>query len=95
MDQTFHVPWDKESHIEHFCTRPKYNVIECKTHEPLKGWNLRTRMFFNENGMIDEKTNLNKLVSTNKTYVRVKEDESEDIEEDEQGLIGTKMSIVK
>ena len=37
MDQTFHVPWDKESHIEHFCTRPKYNVIECKTHEPLKG----------------------------------------------------------
>ena len=64
MDQKFHVPWDRESHIEHFCMRPSYNIIECTTHEPLKNWNLRTRMIFQVNGMIDEKTNMNKNVTT-------------------------------
>ena len=32
--------------------------------------------------MIDEKTNLDKGLSTNKTYVRVKNDDSENIEDE-------------
>ena len=82
MDKEFHVPFDRDSHIKHHCTRPQYNVIECTTHEPRKNWNLRTRMIFTPNGMIDEKTNLKENVSTNKTYVRVKDDQNEDISEE-------------
>jgi hypothetical protein len=86
MDQAFHVPWQKGGLIEHFCTKAALNIIQCTTFEPVKQWNLRTRMIFTESGLIDEKTNVNKNVATNKTYVRVKEDNSENIEEEEAGL---------
>ena len=39
-------------------------------------------MIFTPNGMIDEKTNLKENVSTNKTYVRVKDDQNEDTSEE-------------
>ena len=86
MDQAFHVPWDKTSKVEHFCSRPQVNVIVCSTFEPIKGWNLKTRMIFTSHGLIDEKTNLNKNVATNKTYIRVKNDQNEDIEQDQDGI---------
>ncbi len=59
----------------------------CTTKEETKGWNLKTRMIFSDAGLIDEKTNLNAMISTNKTYVRLKEDGTEHIAEDEAGLI--------
>ena len=86
MNQKFHVPWDKDSHIEHFCSRPISNVIQCTTHEPIKGWNLKTRMIFGANKMVDEKTNLDKNISTNKTYVKLKDDQQENTSEDINGL---------
>jgi len=51
----------------------------------MKNWNLRTRMIFSDLGLIDEKTNLDHLplpLSTNKTYVRVKDDGHENIEDE-------------
>ena len=82
MDQAFHVPWERNNSIRHFCTRPAYPVIQCTTNEPTKGWNLKTRMIFTGSGLIDEKTNLNKNLSTNKTYIRLRNDDDEDIDEE-------------
>ena len=69
------------------CSRPDPNIIICTTKEPIKGWDLQTRMIFSDVGLVDEKTNLNAMISTNKTYVRLKEDGHEDIDEDEAGLL--------
>jgi len=85
MDEAFHIPWENGKSISHFCKRPQYAVIECTTKEPMKNWNLRTRMIFSDLGLIDEKTNLDHLplpLSTNKTYVRVKDDGHENIEDE-------------
>ena len=50
MDEAFHIPWENGKSISHFCKRPVRTVIECTTKEPLKNWNLRTRMIFSESG---------------------------------------------
>ena len=86
MNEEFHVPWDKSSQIRHYCTLPSYNEIDCTTSAPTKGWNLRTRMIFTPQGLIDEKTNLDKNISTNKTYTRLKSDMNESVDEDENGI---------
>ena len=86
MDQPFHIPWENGKHISHFCKRPLYHVIECTTKEPMKNWNLRTRMIFSDLGLIDEKTNLDQNVSTNKTYIRLKDDSSENIDDEEDNI---------
>ena len=39
-------------------------------------------MIFTGSGLIDEKTNLNKNLSTNKTYIRLRNDDDEDIDEE-------------
>jgi hypothetical protein len=88
MDQAFHDPGDTGGLMEHFCTKNAPNIIQCTeigtTFEPVaKHRNICKRMIFTEGGLIDEKTNVNKNVATNKTYVRVKEDNSENIEEEE------------
>ena len=44
-------------------------------------------MIFTVDGLIDEKTNLSKQVSTNKTYIRLKEDNREHVKQDLQGLL--------
>ena len=86
MNEEFHVPWDRSSQIRHFCTLPAYNEIDCTTTAPTKGWNLRTRMIFTSQGLIDEKTNLDKNIATNKTYTRLKDDQNETIDDDENGI---------
>ena len=86
MNEEFHVPWDRSSEIRHYCTLPAYNEIDCTTHAQTKGWNLRTRMIFTAQGLIDEKTNLDKNIATNKTYTRLKNDQNEDTTEDENGI---------
>ena len=50
MDEAFHIPWENGKSISHFCKRPQYAVIECTTKEPMKNWNLRTRMIFSDLG---------------------------------------------
>lgn len=61
-----------------------YPVIECMTNEPIRGWKLRSRMIFTASGMIDEKTNFNRNLSTNKTYVRI---DADSIAREEHGLL--------
>ena len=56
MDEAFHIPWENGKSISHFCKRPVRTVIECTTKEPLKNWNLRTRMIFSESGYSLSKT---------------------------------------
>ena len=43
-------------------------------------------MIFGANKMVDEKTNLDKNISTNKTYVKLKDDQQENTSEDINGL---------
>ena len=43
-------------------------------------------MIFGANKMVDEKTNLDKNISTNKTYVKLKDDQQENTSEDIIGL---------
>lgn len=50
-------------------------------------WNLKTRLIFTSSGLIDEKTNVNKNLSTNKTYLRLKEDNREHIQDEQNGII--------
>ena len=69
-----------------FFALPTYNEIDCTTTAPTKGWNLRTRMIFTSQGLIDEKTNLDKNIATNKTYTRLKDDQNETIDDDENGI---------
>lgn len=79
----------QEGSISHICTRPEQHIITCTTTNELKNWKIKTRLIFSIGGLIDEKFNVNKNVATNKTYVRVKEDNNEDIAEDIHGLTET------
>jgi len=62
-------------------------VIECKSQ--VQGLNIRSTMTFSMHGLVVEKTNLRKNVSTKKTFVRLKNDAKENIEDDMNGLLDT------
>ena len=65
MDQAFHVSWERNGSVKHFCTRPIYAEIECNS-TTSSGLNMGSRYIFTISGMIEEMSNLNANVSSNK-----------------------------
>ncbi len=60
---------------QNLCEMPGPTYLECSV--SWKKWKLRTRMFFSPEGMISEHTNLNANVASNKTYLRLGEEDEQ------------------
>ena len=80
MDENFTVPWSNDQY--HFCTRPRYVEIFCKMVGKMAGSWVRynSRYVFTSSGMIEENINPIANVASNKTFVKLKNDNDEDID---------------
>lgn len=80
LGKAFNISWAEENerssssstlptYMQHMCDLEGPAVLVCHTRS--SRWNTRSRLTFTHTGMIDEKTNLDAGISSNKTYTRV------------------------
>merc|ERR1711997_677781 len=74
------------------CTREAPNVMMCSSEERERKWNLESKMTFSEEGVVNERTFINKNITAKKYYKREVEEseenklkEQKEDEEEEEG----------
>jgi len=73
------------------CTREAPNVMMCRSEERERKWNLESKMTFSEEGVVNERTFINKNITAKKYYKREAEESEEkafkekEEEEEEEG----------
>jgi len=67
------------------CTRDAPDVMMCRSEEREKDWNLRSKMIFTEEGVVNERTFINGNITAKKYYRReVEEAEETKVKEEEE-----------
>merc|ERR1712179_44328 len=72
------------------CTREAPNVMMCRSEERERNWKLESKMVISEEGVVNERTFINKNITAKKFYKReVEEVKEEEEEEEEESIDGS------